>query len=258
VDLLIWKSEEWIKNHLYQNFSGRFCQLQVNEKPEQTSEGEKILVSDGETVRAESHVEEVTEDSIRIEPLTAVQKPHPEKPPGTGYEYVDEEDCGKYSIQFMGMEHVYQTLHDVVEAILEKRPGTRDREDLLCHVIWTEVHGRDLNEWSEFADRLERGSIVRVRDELQVKRGVYPPTEPDEIRSRYSGSAKASRIYESLESYVEQVKEFYRGQGSEDVVDRVDAAFSFEEDSLQDRKEQVLEKVSGRDLEAEFRGGASA
>lgn len=258
MDLLFWKSEEWIKNHLYQNYSGRFCQIEVNEKPEQTSEGEKILVSDGDKVRAESHIEEVREDSIRVEPLTPVQKPHPEQPPGTGYEYVDEGDCGKYSIEFMGMEYVYETLHDVVEAILEKRPETREREDLLCHLIWTEVRGTDLNDWPEFVDRLDRGTIVRVRDELQVKRGIYPPTEPDEIRDRYSGSAKASRIYESLERYVQQVKDFYREQGSEEVVDRVDEAFSFEEDSLQDRKELVKQKARGRDLEAEFRGGASA
>jgi hypothetical protein len=258
MDLLFSRSEEWIKNHLYQNFSGRFCRLEIDEEPEQAGEGEKVLFSDGEQIRAESYIEEVRKDCLRLEPLTAVQKPNPEDPPGTGYVYVDAEDCGKYCIEFMGMEYVYETLHDLIEAILEKKPVARIDEDVLCHIIWTEVEDLNLNDRSDFLDRFERGDIVRVRNELQVKRGVFPPMEPDEVRSRYSGSAKANRIYESLENYVEQVKEFYAEQGRDAVVERMDQAFSFEKNRVEERKKAVREAAAGRDLDAEFAGDASA
>jgi len=258
MDLLFRRDEEWIKNHLYQNFTGRFCRLQVDKEPEQTSEGEIVLFSDGEQVRAESYIEDVGKDSIRVEPLTAVQKPHPEEPPGTGYEYVEAEDCGKYSIEFMGMEYVYETLHDLIEAILEKKPVTRIDEDVLCHIIWAEVEDLDLNDRADFLERFDRADIVRVRDDLQVKRGRFPPMEPDEVRNRYSGSAKASRIYESLKNYVEQVKEFYGERGRDTVVERMEGAFSFDDDQKEKRIQMVREAAAGRDLDGEFRGDASA
>jgi hypothetical protein len=258
VDLLFRKDEDWIKNHLYQNFDGRFCRLEINEEPEQAGEGEKVLFSDGDEVRAESYIEDVRKGCIRVEPLTPVEKPHPEEPPGTGYVYVDTEDCGKYCIEFMGMEYVYETLHDLIEAILEKKPVTRIDGDALCHIIWTEVEDLDLNHRSDFLNRFDRADIVRVRNELQVKRGVFPPMEPDEVRDRYSGSAKASRIYESLENYVEQVKEFYSERGRDVVVERMDEAFSFEKNREEERKKDVREAAAGRDLDAEFAGDASA
>lgn len=258
MDLLISRNEKWIKNHLYQNFSGRFCRLEIDEKPEQTSKGERVLFSDGDRVRAESYIEEVRKDCIRVEPLTAVEKPHPEEPPGTGYKYVDAGDCGKYSIEFMGMEYVYETLHDLIEAIMEKKPVTRIDEDVLCHIIWTEVEDLDLNDRKDYLERFDRGDIVRVRDELQVKRGVFPPMEPDEVRDRYSGSAKASRIYESLENYVEQVKEFYEERGRDGVVERMEEAFSFSIDQRDKKNQMVREAAAGRDLDAEFGGDASA
>lgn len=259
MDLLVQKSEEWIRDHLYQNYDGRFCRIEVDEEPEQAGEDDLVLFSDGDTVRAESHIIETSSDSVRVEPLTPVQKPHPKEPLGHGFEYVDAGDCGKYSIKFMGMEHVYETFYDLVKGILEKKPGARNWSDVLCHIVWTEVEERDLNNRQEFVDRLDRAEIISVRDDLQVQRVVFPPMDPDELRKRYTSSSKASRIYQSLGNYVEDVKQFYREQGDDRIVERLENSFSdLDQDSIDARKEVVREKAVGRDLDSAFRGDASA
>jgi len=255
VDLLVEKPQPWIEERIYENYSGRFCRLELNERPGQVGEGNLVLFSDGDRVYGEARIEEVKTDFLRIEPLTPVVKPNPEEPPGYGFEYVHAEDCGKYSVEFAGKEHVFETFHDLTRGILENRPSARNRDDVFCHIVWSEVQDLDLNTQGEFLDRMSRSEILSIRDGLQTEKLVYPPTDPDVVESRYRGSSKAHRIYGSLEDYVDEVKEFYAKRQEGEVVFSLDSGFDFEdsEGSLRERKRLVRNTVAGRTFE-EMRG----
>jgi hypothetical protein len=258
VDLLVEKSRSWIEERFYENYSGRFCRLELNEKPGQAGEGDLVLFSDGDRVYGEARIEDVKSGFVRLEPLTPVVKPNPEEPPGYGFEYVDAGDCGKYSIELGGKEHVFETFHDLTRGILEKRPPARNRDDVFCHVVWSEVQSLDLNSQEEFLDRMSRSEILSIRNGLQIEKLVYPPTGPDVVESRYRGSSKAHRIYGSLENYVDDVKEFYAKRQEGGIVYSLDTGFEFEdaEDSLRERKQLVRTAVAGRTFD-EIRGGGS-
>jgi len=260
MDILVQKDRKSIKSKLKGQFSGRFCYFSdFNGVPEQTNEGCRILFSDGENVIGESVILDVSSSEIRFEPLTPVRKPNPESPPGTGYKYVDAGDCGKYSIDFHGVEHVYETFHDLMKAVLKNRPKARNSEDVLLHTIWTDVEGRDLNDREEFCQRFERGTVLRIRDEVQLDRLQYPPTDPDVLEKRYSQSTKAYRVFGSLEGFVDDVMEFYRERGEARSVEDLDELVTDSgERTLEGRKQLVREAAVGRDLEAEFRGESSA
>ncbi|MFU1780266.1 hypothetical protein ACM16X_02670 [Haloarcula japonica] len=241
-DLLFQMDRDWIRKHLESTYDGRFCRIPVSQEPELSGEGQKILFSDGDKVIAESVITEIRSGEVRFEPLTAVRKPNPESPPGNGFEYVDAEECGRYSIRFHGVEHVYKTLHDLIEALLEKREEMRNSEELLCHTVWSRVQDLDLNRFEEFEERMDRGTIVGVRDEFQVEREVYPPTDPEELVERYRGSSRATRMHGSLRGYVEKAKEFYREKGRDTVADRLDAEVQFPDEVGGERSNEIVKE----------------
>jgi hypothetical protein len=196
-------------------------------------------------VIGESVISDIREGEVRFEPLTAVRKPNPEEPPENGFEYVDAEDCARYSIRFHGVEHGYETLHDVVEAVLDKREEARNSDEVLCHTFWTEVEDLDLNRYEDYSERLDRGTLLGVRDEFQVQRGVYPPTDPEIVVKRYKESARATRIYGSIKEYVETVQEYYREDGREDLAEEIGERVELPDESEDGRSNEVVrERVS--------------
>ena len=244
-DLLFKMREEWVKKHLQGRYDGRFCRVPVRQEPELSGEGQRILFSDGERVIGESVISDIRKGEVRFEPLTAVRKPNPVEPPENGFEYVDAEDCGRYSIRFHGVEHGYETLHDVVEAVLDKREEARNSDEVLCHTFWTKVQDLDLNRYEDYSERLDRGTLLGVRDEFQVQRGVYPPTDPEIVVKRYKESARATRIYGSIKGYVETVQEYYREDGREDLAEEIGERVELPDESEDGRSnEMVRERVS--------------
>lgn len=121
-DVLVELDIEDIKSRLASNCSRKFCYYRdLNGVPEGTKEGQKILFSDGQEVRAESVLLEVSEGEFRFEPLTPVHRPHPSSPPSRGYKYVDSEDCGQYEVNLMGMMHEFKTFDDLMKGLLRNR-----------------------------------------------------------------------------------------------------------------------------------------
>lgn len=246
-DLLFRRDREWIQHKLYSNYSGMFCVIEVDEEPELTGEGQKVLFSDGDQIIGESHILEVNEDSIRFDPLVPVRKPHPETPPEKGFEYVDAEECGRYSIELVGIEHEFETFHDLVKGILKKREAARNSEDVLCHIIWTEVQDLDLNNIDEFSERLGRGKIAREMDEVQVQKCFCPPTDPEVLVDRFKSSKKGSRLYESISGFTRQAKSFYRERGRDELVEKLNEVDV--QTSTQEKVNSVVkQKVSNRDF----------
>jgi len=259
MDLVFSKSEDWIQERLVENTDAYFCRVEVREKPVQTSGGEKILFTDGEAVKAEGRIQEVREGEIRFDPLEAVFKPLPEKVPGTGYEFVDAEDCGKYTVELEGKEYGFETFHDLTRGILEHIPESRNSEEVFCHVVWSRVQDLDLNDVDEYRERLRRSEILRIRDEIQVLKVAFPPTEPDLIRSRYSSVGKASRVYRGLQNFVDEVKRFYAERQEGEIVYELDTSFDFHgEGRLEDCKELVRSRVAGRSFDELREGDVSA
>jgi len=255
MDLLFKKSEDWIQERLEKNTDSYFCRVEVQEKPVQTGEGSKVLFTDGDAVKAEGRIQEVRDNEVRFAPLEPVFKPLPEDAPGTGYEFVDAEDCGKYTVEFDGKEYGFETFHDLTRGVLKHVPESRNDEDVFCHVVWSRVQDLDLNDVDEYRKRLKRSEILRIRDEIQVLKMAFPPTEPGEIRSRYSSMSKASRVYQGLENYVEQVKRFYAKRREGEIVYELDTSFDFSNgnERLEECKELVRDRVAGRTF-PEMRG----
>ena len=249
-DVLIQRQKGWIKARLEGSFPGEFCYFRgLNGVPEQTEEGQRILVADEESGRVlgESVLADVSEGELRFFPLTPVRKPAPEDPPSKGFKYVDADSCGKYSIEFMGVEHVYKNLDKLLRGILEKRPETRDDLDLLYHIIWTEVQNLNLNEYCEYQERLVTGKLKTLVDQIQVQESRFPPRTPEKVEERWKNTSKGLRKFEDLERYLQSVKGFYRENGQSGVVDELDNYFDFRSKSekSQSSKERVLEAVNG-------------
>lgn len=255
MDLLFKKSEDWIEERLKENTDSYFCRVQVREKPVQTGEGSRVLFTDGEAVKAEGRIHEVREDEIRFDPLEPVFKPIPEKDPGTGYEFVDAEDCGKYTVEFHGKEYGFETFHDLTRGVLKHVPEARNDEDVFCHVVWSQVQNLDLNDVDEYCERLKRSEILRIRDEMQLLKVAFPSTDPEVIRSRYSSMSKASRVYQGLENYVDEVKRFYAKRQEGEIVYELDIGFDFTggNERLEKCKELVRDRIAGRSF-PEMRG----
>lgn len=245
-DVLVQKDLERIKDLLASNFDGRFCYYRdLNGRPEKTKPGKKILFSDGRRVRGESVLIEVYEGELRFEPLTPVERPNPDSPPARGFKYVDAADCGKYSIEFVGMEHSFKTFKDLVRGILRNVPEARNSLDELKYQIWISCQDLDFSDREDFEERIPSGDIKRVLEEVQLQDCFYPPTDPEVLRKRFNRSSKGSRIY-NLEDFVRKAVEFYREKGEISVAEDLEEAFELSVDS--DRKdvaEIVKEKVSG-------------
>lgn len=238
-DVLVQEDYERIKERI--TCSQRFCYYRdLNGWPEKTEEGRKILFSDGDRVRAESILIEVSKGEFRCEVPTAVNRPLPESSPARGFKYVDAEEAGRYHINFTGIEHSYRNFHECVKGILENVPGARNDFEELKYQVWIHVQDLDLSRREEFSQRISEGNIRKVLLELQVGRVVFPPTSPEVVEKRFKQSSKGSRRF-SLEDYVEKVKGFYQERGRD--VSGLDDYFSFSKNSS-DAVEVVREKVA--------------
>ena len=228
-DVLVQESREDIKGKLAPNFDGRFCYYRgIDEKPERTKAGKKILFSTGQRVIAESTIIEIEEDYIRFDPLTPVSKPNPESPSRGGIRYVDAGDCGKYDINIMGIEHSYRNTHKLIRGILENRREARNDRDLLKHIVWTKAQDLDLNDAGEFHERIEPGYIEKVANEIQLQNCAYPPTDPDVLESMFKHSKKVNRHFDSLEEFVNSAVKFYDRDGSKSEAKKINSSFSFQ------------------------------
>lgn len=246
-DLLFQMSQDWVKKHLQSKYEGRFVRLPVNEHPELTGEGRKVLFSDGDRVIGESELKEVSDDEIRFEPLTAVNRPNPERPQENGFKYVDAGDCGQYEIRFMGMPHEYETFKDLVRGILEKRPPTRNNPEQLQHAVWSEAQDLDLNKWSDYRERIDPETVRTKVEEIQVGKCFYPPTDPEELVNRFKSYSKAGRMYNGLEEYLEDAATFYREQGDPRTAETLLDETKLPEDqrmSTEERHEVIVKKVA--------------
>lgn len=244
-DLLFQKDKDWIQKHLEGRYSGRFVRIEVGEEPELTGEGQRVLFSDGQEVMGESVIKEVSQKEVRFDPLTPVRKPNPKPPQHRGFVYVDADQASRYSIEFMGVEHSFKTLHDLMRGVLEKREEARNSDDVLYHTIWRDVQGLNLNSRDEFCDRIPRGKIDSVREEVQVEMVVFPPTTAEVVKKRFRESSKATRIHGSLEEYVEAVKKFYLEKGRKRIVEDIDDVLnSGRSAATDDVRELVKQKVA--------------
>jgi len=244
-DLLFQMSEDWVKQHLQGKYEGRFVRLPVNNHPELTGEGQKVLFSDGSRVIGEAELKEVSDDEIRFKPLTGVNRPHPKQPQENGFKYVDADDCGQYEIQFMGMVHEYETFKDLVRGILKKRPQTRNNIEQLQHAVWAEAQDLDLNKWSDYSDRIDPSTVRTQVEELQVGKCFCPPTDPEELVNRFKSYSKSGRMYHGLQEYVEDAADFYREQGSPSTAETLSNEVELPEHQkpVEQRHELIKEKV---------------
>ena len=241
-DVLVEMDVEKIKSKLQGNVDRKFCYYRdLNGVPEGTKEGQKILFSDGQEVRAESVLLEVSEGEFRFEPLTPVHRPHPSSPPSRGYKYVDSEGCGQYEINLMGMVHEFKTFHDLMKALLRNRPECRNSFDELKFTVWKEVQGLDLNNRSDWQDRISEGDIRSVRHQLQVGDVFFPPTQLGELKNIFNLSTRANRKHDGFQGYLEAVVSFYE----EKAVDLEDLVEHLEEirSSSSSNHELVKERV---------------
>lgn len=242
-DVLVEVELEWIKKRLASNVDRRFCYYRdLNGLPEGTKEGKKILFSDGQEVRAESVLLEVSDGEFRFSPLTPVRRPHPSSPPSRGYKYVDSDSCGQYEVSLMGITHEFKTFHDLMKGLLRNRPSCRNSLDELKFTVWKEVQGLDLNKRNDWRERISIEDIRRVRYELQVGSCFFPPTDVDELRSIFSGSSKANRKYQGFLGFLESTIEFYQDR-SVDLEDLREEKEEIER-SKPGNHELVKEKVS--------------
>lgn len=245
-DLLFQMEEDWVKKHLERQYDGRFVRLPVNEYPELTGEGRKVLFSDGDRVIGEAELKEVDEDEIRFEPLTGVNRPNPERPQENGYKYVDASDCGQYEIEFMTVPHEYETFQDLVRGILKKRPSTRNNLEPLKHAVWAEAQDLDLNNWSDYQDRIQSSTVKKTVEEIQIWNCAFPPTDPEELVNRFKSYSKSYRRYAGLKEYVEDAADFYRERGdpskAETLLDEVE--LPERERPVEARHQVIVEKVA--------------
>jgi len=231
-DVLVQESREDIKGKLAPNFDGRFCYYRgLDGKPEKTKPGKKILYSTGQRVIAESTIIEVEEDYLRFDPLTPVSRPNPASPSKRGLEYVDAEDCGKYDIEIMGIEHSYRNTHKLVRGILENRREARNDRDLLKHIVWTKAQDLDLNDSGQFQERIEPGYIDNVSNQIQLQNCAYPPTDPETLESMFKHSSKVNRHFQNFEDFVNSAVKFYDRQGMSGEAKKINSAFSFSSSS---------------------------
>ena len=247
-DVLVEVNLEWIKDRLSSNVDRKFCYYRdLNGVPEGTSEGQKILFSDGQEVRAESVLLEVSEGEFRFEPLTPVHRPHPSSPPARGYKYVDSESCGQYEINLMGIKHEFKTFHELMKGLLRNRPRCRNSLDELKFTVWRGVQGLDLNKREEWQERISVSDIRRVRHQLQADDVFFPPTELGELRDIFNMSTRANRKHDGFQGYLESVLDFYEGRAV-DVEDLVEEFDSISESggSESPNHDLVVERVSAQ------------
>jgi hypothetical protein len=231
----------------------RFCYYRdLNEQPNGTEEGRRILFAvDGE-VRGESVLEEASREQFRFEPITPVRRPLPESPPSRGFTYVDADDCGQYEIEIMGMVHEFRTFKDLMKGLLEGREEARNSIDDLLYAVWVECQGQNLLNREQFSDRIPRSKVETVRCELQVRDCFYPPTDPQELKELYRSAKTGKRSYRGLREYVQSAADFYRDRGRDEVVSELSKIFEKKEDSGRTRvdpKEKVVDRVEGVPLE---------
>jgi len=249
-DVLVQLDLESIQKKLKGRAEGRFCYYRdLNGMPEGTQEGQKILFSDGQEVRAESILLDVSEGEFRFEPLTPVKRPNPESPPSRGFTYVDSSECGKYEISFMGVEHSYKTFHKLLKGILKNIPESRNSLDELKYQIWIRAQDLDFSDREDFQDRIESGAINAVRDEIQIRNCIYPPTNPKELKKRFRRSSKANRYY-SFDDFVKESSEFYKENNEKKNAQKLKDSFDFSrsDNSSEEARKIVKEKVAGRDF----------
>ena len=245
-DLLFQMDEDWVKKHLRGKYDGRFIKLDVKEHPELTGKGQMVLFSTGDQVVGEAELKEVDQDEIRFEPLKPVSRPNPEQPQENGFKYVDADDCGQYEIQYMGMIYEFKTFEDLVRGILKQKPSTRNDLEQLQHIVWSEAQDLDLNNWSDYSERIDPSTVRTTVEEIQVWNCAFPPTDPEELVDRFKSYAKSTRRYEGLKEYVEDAADFYREQGSpskaETLLDEVELPET--ERPTEERHQVIVEKVS--------------
>lgn len=246
--ILVKASSSRIKNCLKGQRSG-FCYFKgLNGEPRKDVEGMKILYSDGDEVKGESVIVQAREGELKFSPLSPVVRPHPCSPPEKGFKYVDlEQDL--YSIEFMGVEHFFHTLDELILKVLEKRPGTRDDLQLLAHTLWTEVQDLELSKYGEYRERIPRSKVEKVAKKYQVRELRFPPCTPEEVKKRYRNYGKSYRHFDSVQDYAFQVRDYYSGDvefrpGDYFEKEKTDEG---EEDSssTEKRLKQVKEAVSG-------------
>lgn len=245
-DLLFQMSEEWIKKHLQSKHEGRFIKLDVKEHPELTGKGRKVLFSDGDRVIGEAELKEVNDDEIRFEPLTGVNRPNPERPQENGFKYADADDCGQYEVQFMTTPHEYETFNDLVRGILKKKPPTRNDLEQLQHLVWAEAQDLDLNNWSDYQERIQSSTIRTTVEEIQVWNCAFPPTDPEVLVERFKSYSKSTRRYDGLKDYVEDAADFYRERGAPGKAETLlnEVELPERERPVEERHQVIVEKVA--------------
>lgn len=245
--ILVKASSKRIKSCLKgQRKAGSFCYFKgINGSPRKDVEGMKILYSDGDRVRGMSVVTSSRPGELQFSPLTPVVRPNPASPPEKGFKYVDlEQDL--YSIEFMGVQHFFHTLDELILKVLEKRPGTRDDLQLLSHVVWTEVQDLQLGEFNQYQERIPRSEISKIARKYQVRKLQYPPRTPDSVKSRFRGYGKAYRHYDSVRDYAFQVRDYYDGKVEFSPGDYFEKEETSEDESssIENRLNRVKEAVA--------------
>lgn len=219
-DVLIRADKDTIRKNLKSNVpEGQFCYRKIsNGTPRKTCAGMKIMFSDGDRIRGEGVILEVSDGRIQFDPLNQVSKPNPVEPPTEGYKfkYVDPGDRGKYTIEFLGVEHEFSTIKDLVESILKHREDARNSDTELKFTIWKEVQNLDLNKKEDFKQRINDRTITRVRADLQNSQRKYLPTDPEVLKERFDRA--------------EDIRQHYSNEFSKGTVKELDEYFEVKDD----------------------------
>ena len=190
---------------------GRLAFWSVKGKPRETGAGARIMFSDGERVFAESVILDVSKGKIEFDPLNPVNKPNPVEPPDRGFKYVLDSERGVYTIDFVGVEHEFDTVKDLVTAILKHRPKCRNSDTELKFTIWKEVQDLDLNKKDEFRKRINDRTITRVRAELQNHENKFLPTDEEVLKERFNRADEIRGYYANSfdSSTVKRLDEYF-------------------------------------------------
>jgi len=244
--ILVKASTSRIRNCLKGQREG-FCYFKgLNGSPRKDVEGMRILYSDGDEVKGESVVVQAREGELKFSPLRPVVRPNPESAPEKGFKYVTlEQDL--YSIEFMGVEHFFHTLDELILKVLEKRPGTREDLQLLAHIVWTEVQDLELSNYSDYGERIPVSEISKIARKFQVRELRFPPRTPDGVKKRFRNYGKAYRHFDSVRDYAFQVRDYYDGSvefSPGDYFEKEETSDD-ESSSTENRLNRVKEAVSG-------------
>lgn len=217
----------------------------LNGSPRRDVEGMKILYSDGERVLGQSVVIGSRDGEIKFSPLEAVRRPLPESPPEKGFKYVELDEDELYCVELMGVPHFFRTLDKLILELLEKRPATREDLDLLCHIVWSEGEGLDLNKYSEYRERVPRSEVSKIRRKYQVRELQFPPRSPEEVKNRYKAFTGSYRHYDSVRDYAFKVRDYYNGDLDFRPGDYFEKEQTEEGEDKSDVKKRVKEAVNG-------------